>query len=270
MKLPLFPALLLALPLSVQALTFDEWKLLHFTAAELTNAAITGAARDPDGDGRSNWLEYTTDSDPKLADAFTEPWTSLDGAGRLALTFPRWKQFAGFLYIPQVSSDLSRWQSGAQHIAQVGLTTRDASSDFVTVRDMLSTVTGGKRFIRLMIGIDTDGDGLPDSWELLHGLSPFDPTDAYADFNNDGVSNAEEFANGTDPWRNPNPPPSPPAAPSDVRVYVDQEGGKHVYWRSHSDNETYFVIRDYPPDGSSVELGRAAPGTTEFYIPPTQ
>ena len=84
------------------------------------------------------------------------------------------------------------------------------------------------------------------------------------------MSNAEEFANGTDPWRNPNPPPSPPAAPSDVRVYVDQEGGKHVYWRSHSDNETYFVIRDYPPDGSSVELGRAAPGTTEFYIPPTQ
>ena len=56
MKLPLFPALLLPLPLCVQAISFDEWRLLHFTAAELANAAIAGAASDPDVDGRSNYL----------------------------------------------------------------------------------------------------------------------------------------------------------------------------------------------------------------------
>ena len=272
MKLPLFPALLLSLPLCVRAVSFDDWRLLHFTAVELANPAIAGAASDPDGDGRSNWLEYTTDSDPKLADAFTAPWTSLDTAGRLTLTFPRWKQFAGYLYIPQVSSDLSRWKSGPLHIASVGLTFRDTQSDFVTVRDQLSTVTGGKRFIRLMIGIDTDGDGLPDYWELLHGLSPYDPTDAYADFNNNGVTNAEEFENGTDPLAPPPPPPglTPPVAPGGLRIITDPNGGRHVYWISHSDNETYFVLRDYLPDGTVVELARVGPGKTEIYLPPPQ
>ena len=46
---------------------------------------------------------------------------------------------------------------------------------------------------------DADCDGLPDAWELLHGLNPNDPRDALADSDGDGLTNARELALGTDP-----------------------------------------------------------------------
>lgn len=46
---------------------------------------------------------------------------------------------------------------------------------------------------------DTDGDGMPDAWELAHGLDPRDPKDAARDLNGDGYSNIEDFINGLDP-----------------------------------------------------------------------
>jgi hypothetical protein len=48
-------------------------------------------------------------------------------------------------------------------------------------------------------GLDSDGDGLPDAWESLHGLNPNDPSDAHLDADGDGASNLEEFLAGTDP-----------------------------------------------------------------------
>jgi hypothetical protein len=42
---------------------------------------------------------------------------------------------------------------------------------------------------------DLDGDLLPDSWEIQHGLDPMDPTDAALDKDNDGMSNIWEFIN---------------------------------------------------------------------------
>ncbi len=46
---------------------------------------------------------------------------------------------------------------------------------------------------------DTDGDGMPDYWEILHGFDPRDPADAALDADGDGVSNLREFLNGSDP-----------------------------------------------------------------------
>lgn len=47
--------------------------------------------------------------------------------------------------------------------------------------------------------VDSDGDGMPDSWEKKYGLNPNDPSDAAKDADGDGYTNLEEYLNGTDP-----------------------------------------------------------------------
>ena len=46
---------------------------------------------------------------------------------------------------------------------------------------------------------DTDSDGMPDDWELLYGLNPYDPTDALGDIDGDGINNLQEYKQGSNP-----------------------------------------------------------------------
>ena len=50
-----------------------------------------------------------------------------------------------------------------------------------------------------MNNADSDGDGLPDGWEVNHGLNPTNGGDANADPDGDGLTNAQEYAKGTNP-----------------------------------------------------------------------
>ncbi|NOS70685.1 MAG: hypothetical protein HOP33_12235, partial [Verrucomicrobia bacterium] len=51
-------------------------------------------------------------------------------------------------------------------------------------------------------GWDTDGDGLPNSWEALHGLNPSVPNNN-ADFDSDGYTDLEEYLNELAAWPAP-------------------------------------------------------------------
>ncbi len=53
--------------------------------------------------------------------------------------------------------------------------------------------------IYLTVLPDSDGDGMPDSWELDNGLNPNDPADAALDGDGDGHCNAMEYQAGTEP-----------------------------------------------------------------------
>jgi len=46
---------------------------------------------------------------------------------------------------------------------------------------------------------DTDEDGMPDGWEMRYGLDPGDASDAAYDYNDDGLTNLEEYEKGKDP-----------------------------------------------------------------------
>ena len=48
-------------------------------------------------------------------------------------------------------------------------------------------------------GADTDGDGMPDSYELAQGFNPNNPADAQQDADGDGATNLDEYLAGTDP-----------------------------------------------------------------------
>lgn len=46
--------------------------------------------------------------------------------------------------------------------------------------------------------LDTDGDGMPDAWEVANGLNPNDSSDAVLDCNGDGYTNIEKYIHGID------------------------------------------------------------------------
>ncbi len=46
---------------------------------------------------------------------------------------------------------------------------------------------------------DTDGDGMPDAWEILHDLDP-EYDDSRLDMEFDDLDNLEEYTYNTDPW----------------------------------------------------------------------
>ncbi len=53
--------------------------------------------------------------------------------------------------------------------------------------------------VTLTVLADSDHDGLPDEWELAHGLDKNNPADAQFDSDGDGQTNLQEYLAGTDP-----------------------------------------------------------------------
>jgi hypothetical protein len=68
----------------------------------------------------------------------------------------------------------------------------------VRVRNLASS-SGVERTFTLTVLPDSDGDGLPNVWELAHGLRTNDASDAGMDTDLDGVSNFDEYTAGTNP-----------------------------------------------------------------------
>ncbi len=81
---------------------------------------------------------------------------------------------------------------------------------------------------------DRDGDGIPDEWELTHGLDTDNPLDGAEDDDGDGMSNYAEWRAGTDP-RDPS---------SVLALAIDRAAvaGPELRWHSVPDR-TYAVWR---------------------------
>jgi hypothetical protein len=71
--------------------------------------------------------------------------------------------------------------------------TSQLSTPYIPSNSTLSQRVGGTGDSR----VDSDGDGLPDLWEKIH-FGTLDQR-AYGDYDGDGISNVQEFMNGTNP-----------------------------------------------------------------------
>lgn len=69
----------------------------------------------------------------------------------------------------------------------------------ISPRQQLLIAGADRRLTAIRLGNDRDGDGMADEWEIEQGLDPDDPTDAGRDEDMDGLSNAEEYAAGSNP-----------------------------------------------------------------------
>jgi hypothetical protein len=76
-------------------------------------------------------------------------------------------------------------------------------------------------------GLDSDGDGMTDDWELYYGLNPYDPSDAALDPDGDGKTNLDEFLTGSDP-----------ATDENSNVEESQEGPVRII----KSNEKYIIM----------------------------
>jgi hypothetical protein len=83
---------------------------------------------------------------------------------------------------------------------------------------------------------DTDGDGIPDWWEVRHGLNPRNPFDARLDFSGDGLSNLDAFKIDV----NPNDP------------NIDPASGVSLNWMKFHGLEGVDPNTDHDGDGFSI------------------
>ncbi len=114
---------------------------------------------------------------------------------------------------------------------------------------------------------DSDGDGLPNDWEIAHGLDPNSPDDAGLDADSDGFTNSQEYQAGTDP--------QDPASALRLTITATSEGSillrftamankSYTVWTTETLGAgTWQILATIPSASSShlVELPAAMPAT---------
>ena len=90
--------------------------------------------------------------------------------------------------VATVSKPVDEWIVHGEAVGSTQLALRIASTEVATIAVEVLDPAG-----------DADGDGMPNDWELRHGLDPLDPEDAGEDADGDGVGNLTEYLQGRDP-----------------------------------------------------------------------
>lgn len=138
--------------------TYSAWQGQYFTAAEITNPAISGDAAMPAGDGVPNLLKYAANLDPKLPSSKSITAVGLDrsvpGLVYQTLTYRMAAVASDLTFTTEVNSgDLSTpsaWRAGGQ-ILGVPVDNGDGTQ-MVTVRDdQPIDAAHPRRFMRLRV-----------------------------------------------------------------------------------------------------------------------
>ena len=145
---------------------YDAWRHDAFTAGQLADAAVSGEAADPDGDGLPNLLDYALGASPATPDdAAVSPRLEVvaddlaPGADpnepaprRLVLRHSEPAGRADVVYIVEWASDLSGpWRSGAEVVELVSRVVGEDGSSAVVSRAVHALGAQPRQFLRLRV-----------------------------------------------------------------------------------------------------------------------
>ena len=154
--------------------------------------------------------------------------------------------------LPASWSDVTHWQvvvplvSGTNVLSLVGW----GSGTHVIAQDQIvvtSTFSGPEK--------DTDGDGMPDSWELANGTNP-NVSDGASDPDADGLNNLQEYQAGT----------NPKDAKSGLRLAARLKGASVELSFEAVAGRTYSVLRRDELTGGQWVLLTHVPATAESHV----
>jgi hypothetical protein len=196
----------------------------------------------PNGIVQVAQIDFSTPKPIPAKLSLTAPQTTFNAAGQTA------QLKATVTLADGTATDVSAAAAGTDYrstnpaVASVdasGVVTAHASGEVLI--SALNEGALGAIDLEVVLSGSTVGDGIPDDWKVAHGLDPNDPAVAFEDPDHDGLTNLEEFQNGTDP-QNPD---------------TDGDGlsdGDEVH-RYHTNPLLRDTDGDGVPDGLEVRAG---------------
>ena len=174
-----------------------------FSGGDATNIKVfqSGNLKDTNKDGDANDGVALTNADFGSSSfqttAYTQsPYTGVTDTATAAFT--RVLDFAGARWWSRSALDtrlVNETRTGAGRIVAWADDPFNASTAEGTEwRSLVATPV-----VSRPAGFDTDGDGMPDAWETMHGLNP-NSADNNGDFDADGYTNIEEYINEIAAW----------------------------------------------------------------------
>ena len=132
--------------------TFEGWRQLEFTAAQLADPSISGPDADPDGDGRSNFAEWALATQAQLADPPGQEFVWIvEGDLRLpSVRFRRPVDAAGVIYELMISGDLISWEISPAVPEPVGVS-GDGVEQALLRGDQAEGEPGRRKFLRIRL-----------------------------------------------------------------------------------------------------------------------